>query len=225
MATEKQSDKSELLDKLLKMLLGLPWMEIVAELLVISRKLWQGMPYEGIYEVLEHDARLELEDRRGMRAQVHKRQKVRYLQNDTVAFQDQAWGDGEILIDYKCIPGREVDRWRPGQKTYILISLRDSKRRDDIDEHKISWRMRNGFLRKRELWETEVSHKTRRLSVAVTFPKTRPPQRVWLVEVLQRRRQVLDGSAQTLLPDGRWLVYWETYKPRLNERYQLHWEW
>ena len=26
-------------------------------------------------------------------------------------------------------------------------------------------------------------------------------------------------------PDGRWLASWGCERPRLNERYQLHWEW
>ena len=225
MPAERHDKRSEVRDQIVAILLSLPWMEILAELLKIFRKLWQGMPDEGIYEVLEHDAMLELMDKQGKRAQVHKRQKVRYLQNDIIAFQDQAWGDGEILLDYSCNPGKEVDRWRPGQKTYILISLRESKRRGDIDDYKIEWGIRNGFLRRRELWETEVSHKTQHLTIAVTFPKSRPPSRVWLVEALGRRRQTLDGNAQSRLSDGRWRVFWETNKPRLNERYQLHWEW
>jgi hypothetical protein len=44
---------------------------------------------------------------------------VRYLQDNMIAYQDQAWGDGEILVDYRRIPGTPVDRYRSGHKTYI----------------------------------------------------------------------------------------------------------
>ena len=77
----------------------------------------------------KHESTLEILDTKGTKAQFHKRQRVRYLQDSIIAYQDQAWGDGDILIDYRCSPGVEVDRHRPGQKTYILISLRDVKRR------------------------------------------------------------------------------------------------
>jgi len=30
---------------------------------------------------------------------------VRYLQDNVIAYRDQAWGDGEILVDYRCTPG------------------------------------------------------------------------------------------------------------------------
>jgi hypothetical protein len=206
-------------------LLKLPWMEILAEVWKITRKLWQGMPDEGMYEVLEYESRLELLDKNGKRARFTKRQRVKYLQNHIIAYQDQAWGNGEILLDYRCSPGRLVDRYQPGHKTYLLISLREAKRRGDEDEFNIQWEMREGFRRATELWETEISHRTRRLKVEVVFPEGRPPLRVWLVEVLGRRRTPLGAEARRRLADGRWLLSWEREGPRLNERYQLEWEW
>jgi len=56
-------------------------------------------------EVLEYESTLELKDRGGKRAIFKKREKVRYLQDNVIAYQDQAWGNGEILIDYRCSPG------------------------------------------------------------------------------------------------------------------------
>jgi hypothetical protein len=40
-----------------------------------------------------------LEDPEGKRATFKKREKVRYLQDNVIACQDQAWGDGDILKD------------------------------------------------------------------------------------------------------------------------------
>jgi hypothetical protein len=208
-----------------ELLLDLPWLEIAAEMVKVARRLWKGLADEGIYEVLEHVATLELKDRGGKQAKVRKRQKVRYRQNNIIAYQDQAWGDGESLINYRCSPGRVVDRWRPGNKTYLLISLRDAKRRGDEEEFRMEWGIRNGFLRTSELWETGVGHRTKQLEIQAIFPKNRPPQKVWIEEHLRRRKHLLGADALVRLVDQRWLVSWEKKKPRLNERYQLHWEW
>ena len=71
-------------------LLGGPWLEITADLWQLGKKLWRGLADEGMYEVLEHDVVLELKDSKGKRAFVRKRQKVRYRQNNIIAYQDQA---------------------------------------------------------------------------------------------------------------------------------------
>jgi hypothetical protein len=174
---------------------------------------------------LEYESTLELLDKHGRRARFSKREHVRYLQNNIIAYQDQAWGDGQILIGYRCSPGKLVDRYRPGKKTYLLISLREIRNRGDTDKFNIEWRIRDGFIRKTELWETDVSHRTKQLSVQVVFPKDRPPIQAWLMEKLRRRKHRLGEETKTRLPDGRWQVSWETRWPRKNEKYQLRWSW
>src|SRR5215210_7073839 len=85
------------------------WIEILTDLWKQWRKLARGLSEEGLYEVLAYEATLELLDRRGQRAQFRKREKVRYGQSQTIAYQDQAGADGEILLDYRCTPGVPVD--------------------------------------------------------------------------------------------------------------------
>ncbi len=206
-------------------LLRLPWLEIVADLWKASKKVLRGWTDEGMYEVLEYESVLELKDKRGERAHFRKREKVKYLQNGIIAYQDQAWGDGEILRNYRCIPGTAVDRYRPGHKTYILVSLRNVKNRGDIDEFKIEWGIRKGFTRSTEQWETEISHRTRHLKIQVVFPKTRPPLSIALIESLRNRTRPLNKDAISQQPDGRWLLSWKISKPRLYERYILQWKW
>jgi hypothetical protein len=63
------------------------------------------------------------------------------------------------------------------------------------------------------------------LKVQVVFPKKRFPIQAWLVEEGRRLTQRLGQEAKTLLSDGRWQLSWEKRWPRLNERYQLHWDW
>lgn len=205
--------------------LSLPWFEIVGKLWGGVRKILRGLSNEGMYEVLDFESTLELLDRRGERAVYRKREKVKYLQDYIIAYQDQAWGDGDILLNYRCKPGVAVDRYTPGRTAHILISLHDVKYRGDIDEFKIEWGIQKGFLRNQELWETEISHRTKHLKTQLIFPKTRPPQRVSINENLHRRSYPLDRESISQLPDGRWLASWETDHPKLHECYTLCWEW
>lgn len=212
-------------DGLVGVILTLPWLELLAGAWKLTRLLWRGLTDEGMYEVLEYESVLELKDRKGKIAKFSKRQKVRYLQNNIIAYQDQAWGDGKILIDYRCKPGIVVDQYRPGHKTYLLISLREIKNRGDIDEFNIQWGIRDGFVRSAELWDTEIRHKTRSLKIQVIFPESRQPLKAWIIEHITRKKHILGPDEKLQLPDHRWQVTWQTNKPRLNERYQLQWTW
>jgi hypothetical protein len=220
--TKNSNDKFE---RFATIVVGLPWMEIAAEFLKLTRTLWRGLADEGMYEVLEHESRLEILDKKGKRAKFTKRQKVRYRQNNIIAYQDHAWGDGKILLDYRCTPGKVVDQYRPGHKTFLLISLRESKQRGDEDEFNMEWGIRDGFIRCKELWETEIRHKTKQVKVQIIFPKSRPPDRVWLEENVRQKKSDFDQTALSELPDGRWQLTWQSKNPRLNERYHLHWTW
>jgi hypothetical protein len=225
MTDDRTPSVPPLFSRLLALILHAPWIEIVAELWILGRKLLRGMAEEGMYEVVEYESTLELLDTGGKRAHVHKREKVRYLQDNIIAYQDQSWGDGEILVNYHCTPGEAVDRYRPGHKTYILISLREVKHRSDVDHFHMDWDIKNGFLRPSELWAAEVNHRTRQLKIHVIFPKARPPLACWLMEDPGQRKFALDKSTQVALPDGRRMVSWGTDTPRLNETYSLKWEW
>jgi hypothetical protein len=118
-----------------------------------------------------------------------------------------------------------VDRYRSDYKTYILISRREVKTNGDIGEFNIERNVRQGFLRRTEQWENHVTHRTKRLKINVIFPKSRPPKTAALVEGHRWRSSYLADNAQRLLPDGRWLLTWETDRPRLHENYIVQWEW
>lgn len=210
---------------LLAALLGGPWLELVADLWKVGRKLWRGLADEGMYEVLEHEVVLELKDTKGKRALVCKRQKVRYLQNNIIAYQDQAWGDGQILVNYRCTPGVEADRYRAGRKTQILISLREVKEKGEEDEFNLEWEHLNGFTKPVEEWGSEVSHRTKSLQLQVIFPKRRPPKQISIVEHLRQRTTPLRQENIRKLPRGKWAATWEIEKPRLHEQYGFKWEW
>ena len=122
MEDKDNNGNRNLLDKLITVVVGLPWPEAVGEAWKVLRKVQQRRSVVGMYEVLNYESTLELKDRGGKKATFKKREKVRYLQDNIIAYQDQAWGDGEILVNYRCTPGTPVDQYRSSHKTYILIS-------------------------------------------------------------------------------------------------------
>jgi hypothetical protein len=225
MSNTNADNQSSSLTPLVATLLGFPWVELVTEAWKFGRKILRGLANEGMYEVLEYESTLELHNRAGKKATFTKRKKVRYLQNNIIAYQDYGWGDGEHFVGYQAEPGIPVDRYKIGYKTYILLSLREVKNRGDVDEFNIRWKIRDGFLKPDGFWETDVSGPTKYVKVNVIFPAGRPPRNLRLVEQNIRRTSALGDEALQRLPDGRWKVSWEKSKPKLYEHYILRWDW
>ena len=67
---------------------GITWFEVAGEIWKFGRKITRGMANEGMYEVLDYESTLEVHDTKGKRATFRKRMKIRYLQDDIIAFQD-----------------------------------------------------------------------------------------------------------------------------------------
>ena len=179
----------------------------------------------GTYEVLQYETRLELLDPEGKLAIYTKHQKVRFLQDNVIAFQDQAWGDGDIFADYKCSPGFPVDRYRDGNKYRILISLRETKNRGDAEDFHIVRTIKDGFVRPVEDYQVDIDHGTRKLSLTVVFPKERTPKQVKVIEQKSQRTKELNAENLQPLPDGRWQITWEPERVKLHEVYVVRWEW
>jgi hypothetical protein len=210
--------------KLILAFLGIDTLQVVT----MIRDLIASLPFApqpGLYEVLDYDARLELQDTEGKRVTYFKRQRVRFLQDNIIAYQDNAWGDGNIFTDYQCSPGIPVDRYREGHRYRVLISLRATKQRGDIEEFYIQRTITDGFTRTTEDFQTEIDHKTQKLSLSVVFPMDRNPKEVRIVEQKAHRTLELGRDHCHRLPDGRLEVRWETTKPRRFEAYILHWSW
>ena len=212
-------------EQLLQIIKKLPWGTLLIKLFEQVTSLKSPEKLQGLYEVLEYESTLELKTRSGSRATFCKRQKVRYLQDNIIAYQDQAWGDGQILLGYRCTPGVAVDRYPLGHKTMVLISLREMKSKNSIDEFHIVWGIHNGFLQTEEQWETEISHPTRRVKINILFPKSRGPEKIKVIESGQQRSSSLPNDNIRRLPDGQWLASWEIATPRIHERYVLKWTW
>ena len=179
----------------------------------------------GIYEVQAYEARLELRDARGEKAVLYKHQRVQFLQESIMAYADKAWGDGDIFAGYKCSPGVAVDRYREGHRWHVLISLRETKNRGDVEEFRIERTIEQGFTQRVEDFQTEIDHPTKHLKLSVVFPCERPPRTVTLIEQNRARATSLGPDHRFTLPDGRQQVRWRTKHPRLYEAYILRWAW
>lgn len=201
------------------------WSDALPAIWKTGKEFWSKIRQSGLYEVLDYEATLEIHDPEGKRATFKKVKRVRYLQDNIIAYQDYAWGDGKILLNYRTNRGKPVDRYRSGYKTFILLSLRDVKNKGDTDEFNIQWDIRQGFLTKDGYWATDISQRTRQVKVNVIFPKSRPPQLLLLEESNHKRTRELGFEHRKLLPDGRWQVSWEMINPRLYEMYILRWVW
>ena len=179
---------------------------------------------QGMYEVLDYETKLTIHDPKGKSAILAKYEKVRFLQDNIIAYQDQAWGDGKILQNYRCSAGVPVDTYRVGQKTYVLISLRALKTKGEVTDFNIQWKMKDGFLKPMGFWGTDISHSTNHIKIQVVFPKSRPPQTVVIVETNGQKEKSLEKGI-SLLPDKRSQITWEKNNPRLYEQYVLKWTW
>jgi len=173
----------------------------------------------------DYDLSLTLMDSKGKTAVFKKRQQVKFLQDHIIAFQDYVWGDGEIFKDYKCSPGKEVDRYQEGDRWNILISLRETKNNGDIEEFYIERTALNGFTQPAESLQTEIRHQTKHLKVTIIFPKSRRCQRAVLLQRSRHQSLVLGPEHFTTLPDGRQRLSWETTKIKRFEIYTIKWRW
>lgn len=213
-----------LIHPLIKLISGNP--SLVVDLVFdILQRIPIARSLPGMYEVLDYEAQLELLDTKGHTAIYTKRQHVRFLQDNVIAYQDKAWGDGNIFADYQCSPGKEVDRYREGHRYNILISLRETKQRNDEVTFNIRRKIRDGFKREVEEFQSDIDHRTRQLELSVIFPNNRLPEEVTLIEQNTSRTTTLDSDHREILSDGRYKYFWKTKSARLYEAYILRWKW
>ncbi len=201
------------------------WIPLILEFYRDVRVAWRRSLQSGLYEILEYESVLELLDSKGERAIFKKRLRVKFLQDNVIAFQDYAWGDGQPLLHYRCSPGMIVDRYREGTRWNVLISLRETKSTGDIQEFHIERRLRQSFMKREAWWETLLQHRARHVKVCVILPKNRHCDRAVLVERNRNRTTLLDPNHIESLPDGRQLLTWESHKVKRFETYTLKWYW
>ncbi len=182
--------------------LSLDWIAILLDLYRALRLFLSRERREGMYEILDYDSTLELMDPKGEIAVFKKRQRVKFLQDSIIAFEDYAWGDGEIFSEYKCSPGKVVDRHQEGDRWNVLISLRETKSAGDI-EVLLQTGMRLSELAGSTLTDVEIPRRV-----------TRSPDNTGTVRVLRK------GGRTQLIPLNykacQALAAWLTARPEVD---------
>ncbi len=201
------------------------WVQLAVDMSFSFSQLGQLLRKDGVYEILDYDSTLELMDERGKMAVFRRTQKVKFLQDNVIAYQDHAWGDGELFVEYSCSPGVAVDEFQDGDRWTVLISLRETKNKGDIVDFYISRIVRDGFTKDDEWRQTEIQFPTRRLRMSVIFPKERWCQRAVIQEKTRNRTLILGPAHFMHLPDGRQILTWEKKRPAQHETYTLKWQW
>ncbi len=201
------------------------WISLLLDLIESIQDYLRHRTPEGLYEVLQYETKLELLDTQGRTAHLSKYQRIKFLQDNVIAFEDFAWGQGNVLAEYKCSPGFEADRYLDGDRWNILISLRETKHRGDIQDFYIERKLANTFTGKQEWWQIEMQHRTRSTKFAVVFPKKRHCKHAFIVERTRERTVPLPSQNFTVLGDGRQIVTWENIEPRRFETYTFKWVW
>ena len=218
-----QLNSPTLLFRWLLSLTSLSQLTTLWDLYQTTQQWWQGNT--DMYEILDYDAELELLDGEGEKAIFRKRQKVKFLQNNIIAFEDYAWGDGNVLADYACAPGMVADRYQEGDRWNILISLRETKSKGDIVEFYMEHKVQNGFGKAEEWFQTEIRRHTHHLAMSISFPPGRRCQRAILQQRTHNRVLELGPEHFHTLPDGRQLLTWEINQARPYDIFTIRWQW
>jgi hypothetical protein len=178
-----------------------------------------------VYEVLDFQSTLEIMDSRGMVGKFQKSEKVRFLQNNVIALQDQVWGVNKYIYGYKSSPGIPVDFYQSGNKTLVLISLRDVKSKGDETGLRMEWYLKGDPIGKIGTWETYINQFTHRMNLSIVFPAERTPKKVWIIESNKKKSREIEGDCYSKLPSGEWKITWEKNNPQMYETYSVNWEW
>ena len=180
---------------------------------------------QGIYEVLEQQRTVEIHDPNGHAVTVDTTERVRFRQNHVAAITDYVWGDGDMLAEYRCSPGVPVDCYKEGSRYAILISLREHRNHGDELCLRTHRKIIDGFTRPEECWENDIYHRMGSSEIRVLFPKERKCQRATVARRNSGKTIALGPEHFQILPDGSQQLSWVIKKPKLHERYVLHWEW
>jgi hypothetical protein len=201
------------------------WLPVAVDLYQGLQQFAKHLFRDGPYEILEYDSVLELLDPRGELAIFKKRLRVKFLQDNITTFQDYAWGNGRVLLEYHCSPGIMADRYLEGGRWNVLISLRDSKGSGDVEEFYIERRLQHNFASGQAWWQISPQHTTRWAKVSIIFPSDRRCQRAVLIEPNPNHTTFLTDQHFADLPGGRQVLTWGSHDVKRYETYTLQWRW
>jgi len=175
------------------------------------------------YENVSLALLLNIQDGRGLKAELDRRQVVEFKSVEAGVIRDLVWGDGNTLGAFTAAGARLMGKRREGSKDALLLVLPEGAA---VGQRVVvrSKRVVVGALTHRtEYFEVQVERCTRRLSLKVTFPRHRPPMKAW----------VTSTPIQSPLPplrtqrgkDGKASLHWRLTAPKVFCTYRLNWSW
>ena len=175
------------------------------------------------YETVSLALQLELQDARGERAVLRRRQRVRFLGDGGAVVRELLWGEGDQLVRYQARGARRIGVRSEGSKRAVLLD--PDARPSPGDRLTIESRrtIRSGFRARQEYCEAFLERPTGSLELTVVFPPKRPPTTAQLVQAPSER--VLRRLPVRFRADGRAVLRCRLRRPEPGTTYSLRWAW
>lgn len=174
------------------------------------------------YEVIESTMTWEILSTTGNQAVVTMVSKYRFLQDNIIAIRDWVKPATAKVKSYACSPGQMVDSFVNGPTRQYVISLRDSKSRNETETYTFRREMEDSFLDNHEWVSTEVKSRFGTLTQVVTLPAGRACKSAWARDTGSDKRQTLEVHS---LSDGRLRFSRAVRRPKREREYFIEWEW
>jgi hypothetical protein len=175
------------------------------------------------YENLLLDLTFDIGEGRRPKATILRTQKVRFLVPDEGVIRELAWGRGEQLKEFSVEGAKLVGTRFEGSRTVLLLGLDHRPDKGEVATVRTKRIVANAVAGRDGYAEASLERPTRRLAVAVRFPKHRPPVRAHLVtsppRLPARRLRCRYGA------DGRPYISWTTRRPERYVTYSFRWRW
>ncbi|MGE4053426.1 MAG: hypothetical protein AB7F99_01400 [Vicinamibacterales bacterium] len=174
----------------------------------------------GTYDVESFEASLVLHDRSGSKATYRKREKVRFTRDNVRLLSQRTWGSGRQFAGHRMTYGRILCHGRVGAEERHSIELVRPGQKGEIRTLSSTRVIRGGFTSAADRWlETDIDHRTRRLSMKVVFPPGIRPRGA--------RVGSLHGTARRLRPrlllSGGSALSFLVKNPPIGEKYTISW--
>ncbi len=187
-----------------------------------GRRLFTGM--SGVdYENDFIDEVIDIRDRQGATAVLEKRQQVRFRRGESAILRDGIWGEGKQLARYSVVGARQVGVKHEGLRKTVLLAIEPRPIEGQPQEVRITRTMRHAFGEPTGFFDLMAERPTKRLSLKVLFPRSRPPKCAHLVEWPSER--TVRAVPVKYRADRRPFLSWKEIRPHPLSAYSLRWTW